>query len=703
MSNRTASSPGSTPSSAASPSRPLSPPIEEDQRHSPLLEDNNEWNQNQTEQLPPFSFVSDEELLDSLLLFRENNKTEEDHLRIHTSTSRSSSLSTLDPTTTSLFQPDDTEFFDPTTVFDLPTPTAENQNAQEEDPSPDSLLLDFQHFNLNQEDYYSHDEDDNQTIPSYLYCQPCIDPADEAALIQTLLQGMSLSQQPTTTTSSTTTNSLAKAQPLVQAFTASKQQQPRVCYGHKERILGCHISPDNRFLATASQDSTVRVWKLDTHKMVANINHPPFDPNYEVLRVAWASSSWGQDNHQTGGVLLRKTYPYLLVTGGADGNVKLWGATDTECYNWTCLCELDHASFSHFVAQDANDRPQTYALQFIDEYSALGQEANHFLLTSSDDHIHLWEMSHKRARTKVQDENTEESSSSSLTIKLREVMSICFEDMHKEGFGVKLTHVTDDAVVAGLPHSKRNNEPSKSSSEAFGGARNPMGLVYVFDAHYCPVNGLLGAALSDGSLRLMNGRGVCVCLLTLPGHQSHLTAFSWDTSGHKLCTCVATGQVITWSIDTMTTTSSTEGSSFSQDYLSDCSARVCAVYDGGHELGRPLFGACFWETYLLSWGVDGRLCLWDAKASGDVLHGPLAILREDESYPLYAVQVSAPIITDDDDSNSRTKRSFIAVAGGGNEGGFLGIPVYVYDILEENKMAPPSPAATTDSGKGKSA
>ncbi len=93
------------------------------------------------------------------------------------------------------------------------------------------------------------------------------------------------------------------------------------------------------------------------------------------------------------------------------------------------------------------------------------------------------------------------------------------------------------------------------------------------------------------------------------------------------------------------------------------------------------------QDLLLSWGVDGRLVLWDSFSQGQV-RAPLAILKSyndggDENdhhgdsttsttttntknpYPIYTVDVSD---------------TSVAVGGGGNDGGFLGIPVHLYDL-----------------------
>jgi len=76
---------------------------------------------------------------------------------------------------------------------------------------------------------------------------------------------------------------------------------------------------------------------------------------------------------------------------------------------------------------------------------------------------------------------------------------------------------------------------------------------------------------------------------------------------------------------------------------------------------------------LLSWGIDGRLCLWNSYGKGHL--SPLAILVDKEDYPIYAVDLSATI------SKKGTKEDKKRlVVGGGAEGGFIGIAAYLYDI-----------------------
>ena len=78
----------------------------------------------------------------------------------------------------------------------------------------------------------------------------------------------------------------------------------------------------------------------------------------------------------------------------------------------------------------------------------------------------------------------------------------------------------------------------------------------------------------------------------------------------------------------------------------------------------------------MSWGMDGRLCVWDAMLLGNV-PSPIAVLKHDEKYPIFAVQVTSKQNDHDLQSSSPTR---IAVGGGPSEGGFIGVPLYLYDI-----------------------
>jgi WD40 repeat protein len=361
------------------------------------------------------------------------------------------------------------------------------------------------------------------------------------------------------------------AQPLLEAFA-----KERSCLGHRETIFGVTFSECGKFCATASQDSMIHIWNVEKNALLTSLKE--HSKKFECLRVAWASSTWASD------VLDRKhgDFVHLLASSGADGVVKLWGCHDPMQKNgWICHLTLDHSTLlgrsdkkeekikieeiKEGDEEDKNeenkeddeesnaeenkdaDKPQTYALAFIDHWKIFATEQddmakNCFLMTSSDDYIHFWEIEAKKSEQIVEivgdkirmvpDE-----------IQLKEVMSVHFGPLELHGYGVTACNITGSGLQ--LPSA-----PSYSSDgTAFGGYRNPNNRIFVFDAAYCSANGLLGVALSDGSLRLVNGRGVCISIVSLPGCQSHLTSFCWDSTGTRLATSVATGHLITWKLN----------------------------------------------------------------------------------------------------------------------------------------------------------
>ena len=80
-----------------------------------------------------------------------------------------------------------------------------------------------------------------------------------------------------------------------------------------------------------------------------------------------------------------------------------------------------------------------------------------------------------------------------------------------------------------------------------------------------------------------------------------------------------------------------------------------------------MFGARYYggesEDLILSWSVDGSLCLWDSKSEGHV-KSPMAVLRHYGPSPLYAVEVHP--------------NQSIAVGGAESECCSHGVPLYLY-------------------------
>lgn len=349
-----------------------------------------------------------------------------------------------------------------------------------------------------------------------------------------------------------------EAEPLLDAFgvTTSKSQE-RSCFGHKETIFGVTFSECGKFCATAGQDSTINVWDVEANSLLSSLKEHSKD--FECLRVAWASPRWAMDALDR----TKGDFCHLLATSGADGTVRLWGCSDPmKKDEWKCHVLLDHATFlgrsdkesSQEAKEEAkeeegqkDDKPQVYSLQFIDHWKGFTSHQNSgrlnsFLMTSSDDYAHFWEVDVQPSEQSIHLE-ADKISLLADKIELKEVMSLHFASIEHYGYGVTACSITDSGLK--LPSATS----LQGDNNTFGGERNPDNVVFVFDAAYCDANGLFGAALSDGTLRLVNGRGVCISILNLPGCQSHLTSFCWDKTGTRLATSVATGHLITWHLD----------------------------------------------------------------------------------------------------------------------------------------------------------
>ena len=82
-----------------------------------------------------------------------------------------------------------------------------------------------------------------------------------------------------------------------------------------------------------------------------------------------------------------------------------------------------------------------------------------------------------------------------------------------------------------------------------------------------------------------------------------MTSFAWNENGTRLASCVASGQVILLDIS-------------QNDRRGHIEPTCLSILEGGHKVGRPLYGASFFggedEDLLLTWGVDGRLVIWDS-------------------------------------------------------------------------------------------
>jgi len=309
---------------------------------------------------------------------------------------------------------------------------------------------------------------------------------------------------------------------------------------------------------------------------------------------------------------------------------------------YECISTMTQENPISNTINEEDSTPQVYALDFIN-WSSGGYD-NYLLLSSADDFLHLYEIQKQEH------------------YQLIKVISFHFVHYYNYNHGVNTVHPNQTYQTS-----------NHIASNPYGGPRNPNNLIFLFDTSFAEY--YLATALSDGTIRILNTRGVCICILQLPPNEqnerlSHLTSVSWcaddidnipdgvcrRVTEHNECTyrlvsCVANGTIILWNI-------------YMNHSTNTITPSCRAIFQGGHAPNRPIFGARFFKNYILSWGMDGNVCLWDGVAFGDVLR-PIGYVARKEDYPFYACDVFEG-----------------RVAGaGGRDGGFIGTPLYLYDNI----------------------
>ena len=268
---------------------------------------------------------------------------------------------------------------------------------------------------------------------------------------------------------------------------AEAPQNERLAYGHRETIFGLAFSPDGKYLASASQDSTVRVWEVRTHRLLETLRG---DADFECLRVAWCPAICDDNNGEQ---------RYLLATAGADGILRLYSASlQKDKLIWKLVGSKDHYQLLNKTTQD---RPQIYSLQFVPGPSTNDSSTTDWLLmTSADDAIFLWDV-----------QNQDIISHSILQ----------FGQLGQNQFGGARN--PDNAIYI------------------FDAACNNNSLVAVaLSDGTCRVLNLF---------KMQEKQCVLSVPEELVGEKGgHLTALAWDSKGERLVTCIACGKVALWNI-----------------------------------------------------------------------------------------------------------------------------------------------------------
>lgn len=82
---------------------------------------------------------------------------------------------------------------------------------------------------------------------------------------------------------------------------------------------------------------------------------------------------------------------------------------------------------------------------------------------------------------------------------------------------------------------------------------------------------------------------------------------------------------------------------------------------------------------MISWGSDGRICAWDPQSQGHIF-SPSSILLDRPEYPIYSVDITYLPTGSETDCGKVIRLA----AGGGTDGGFIGLPVYTFDVSKDS-------------------